>query len=64
MRKRRKNKKKTFEQRMMDVGLMPNVAAGIVVIIFVSFLVGLPREKIIPVVILALCVVFVLQFIS
>ena len=63
MRKRRKNKKKTFEQRMMDVGLMPNVAAGIVVIIFVSFLVGLPREKIIPVVMLALCVVFVLQFI-
>ena len=63
MRKRRKNKKKTFEQRMMDVGLIPNVAAGIVVIIFVSFLVGLPREKIIPVVMLALCVVFVLQFI-
>ena len=37
MRKRRKNKKKTFEQRMMDVGLMPNVAAGVVVKIFVSF---------------------------
>ena len=63
MRKRRKNKKKTFEQRMLDVGLIPNVAAGIVVIIFVSFLVCLPREKIIPVVMLALCVVFVLQFI-
>ena len=63
MRKRRKNKKKTFEKRMMDVGLIPNVAAGFVVMIFVSFLVGLPREKIVPVILLALCIVFLLQFV-
>ena len=51
MRKRRKNKKKTFEKRMMDVGLVPNIAAGMVVMLFVSFLVGLPKDKIIPVIV-------------
>lgn len=63
MRRRRKSQKKTFEKQMLDVGLIPNVVAGLVGIFFVTILSGIPLKSAGPVILLALGVVVVLQFI-
>jgi len=63
MRKRRKGPKKSFEQQMMDTGLIPNLIAALFVTVFVSCLAGLTSENIAQVILLALGVVIVLQFI-
>ena len=63
MRRRRRNTKKTFERQMIDVGLGPNIVAGLVVTFFVTLLSGIPVEKAFPIVVFALGVVSVLQFI-
>ena len=63
MRRRRRNTKKTFERQMIDVGLGPNIVAGLVVTFFVTLLSGIPVEKAFPIVVFALGVVGVLQFI-
>lgn len=56
-------KKKNFEKEMLDVGLVPNVVAGFVVIIFVTLLAGIPMGAAFPVIMLALGVVIILQFV-
>lgn len=62
MKKRRKSSKKSFEQQMLDTGLVPNIIAGLIVIFFVSILTEIPKDDVFPVILLALGVVVVLQF--
>lgn len=56
-------KKKTFEQEMMDTGRIPNIAAGVITIVYVIFFAGLSLKKLLKPSILAFFIIFILQFI-
>ena len=63
MRRRRQSLKKTFERQMLDVGLIPNLVAGLIVMIFVLLLTEIPRESLLSIIIFAFVITGSLQFI-
>ena len=63
MRRRRQSLKKTFERQMLEVGLIPNLVAGLIVMIFVLLLTEIPRESLLSIIIFAFVITGSLQFI-
>ena len=63
MRRRRQSLKKTFERQMLEAGSIPNLVAGLIVMIFVLLLTEIPRESLLSIIIFAFVITGSLQFI-
>lgn len=61
MRRRKQRIKKTFERQMLEVGSVPNLIAGLIVITFVLLLTEIPRESLLSVIIFSLIITGILQ---
>ena len=61
MRRRKQRIKKTFERQMLEVGAVPNLIAGLIVITFVLLLTEIPRESLLSVIIFSLIITGILQ---